>query len=262
MVSSTSTSTTGTSTGTQGTTKKTQVSKQQRPISIRKRMLLCFFWTVFGLVFFYLVMVLLSTVSEGITLERLEPNGWARSASRHTAAVTAPVFALFLLSSPSSLWSLFLAVMAACAQFCHFVIISSDLSVYVDREIAERVFHIDDMHPLFRRLPLYTAHVVGTLGFVAFLVITSERCFGPALRHRRSTLPAASLGAAGIITAVFTLWFVDHLINAIASAAPLEHIAYPVAFLAPLLVGQVVTWRRVQAASAAKSAIGKSKKSN
>lgn len=236
------------------------VARVKPAISIGKRMLLCFLWTVFGLVFFYLVMVFLSTISKDITLERLDHNGWPRSASRHTAAVTAPVFALFLLSSPASLWSLFFAVMAACAQFCHFVIISSDLGVYVERDISERVFRIDDIHPLFRRLPLFTAHVVGTIGFVAFLVITTERCFGPALRCRQPALPPISLAASFYICAVFCLWYGDHLIHAIISHASFKDTLYPIAFLGSLLIGEIIMWKRV--AAAARGEVSILKKSN
>lgn len=189
-------------------------------------------------------MVMLSTLAKDITLEKLEVNGWPRSASRHTASVTAPVFTLFLLSSPASLWSLFLAVMSACAQFCHFVILSSDLSIYADEEIAVRVFRTDDFHPLFRTLPLYFAHVVGTIGFVMFLVITSERCFGACLRHRKPALPLSSFVACTWIFAVFCLWFGDRLVHAIASGASREHILHPIYFLLPLIIGQIVTFTR------------------
>lgn len=215
-------------------------SISQHPISIGKRMCLCFAITIFGLVFFYLFMVYLSTIATDITLERLEPNGWPRSASRHTAAVTAPVFAFFLLSSPSSLWSLFWAVMAACAQFCHFVILSSDLSIYVDEEIAIRVFRTDTMHPLFRSLPLYFPHVAGTIGFVCFLVLTTERCFSSSMRHRRPCLPWPSVAAASWISVVFVIWFLDHLINAINARRPAKDLMYPVSFLVPLLFGEAV----------------------
>lgn len=211
-----------------------------QPISIGKRMCLCFVITIFGLVFFYLFMVFLSTIATNITLERLEPNGWPRSASRHTAAVTAPVFAFFLISRPSSLWSLFWAVMAACAQFCHFVILSSDLSIYVDEEVATRVFRTDTMHPIFRRMPLYFPHVVGTIGFVCFLILTTERCFGSSMRHRRPSLPLPSVVAASWIFVVFAIWFVDHLINAIIVKRPAKDIMYPLSFLIPLVFGEVV----------------------
>lgn len=215
-------------------------SVSRPPISIGRRMCLCFAFTIFGLLFFYLFMVYLSTIATNITLERLEPNGWPRSASRHTAAVTAPVFSFFLLSAPSSLWSLFWAVMAACAQFCHFVILSSDLSIYVDEEVAVRVFRTDLMHPIFRRLPLYFPHVVGTIGFICFLVLTTERCFGPAMRHRRPCLPWPSVVAASWIFMVFSLWFLDHLVNAFHVGRPAKDIMYPISFLLPLLFGHAV----------------------
>lgn len=225
-------------------------SASRQPVSIGKRMCLCFAITIFGLVFFYLFMVYLSTIATNITLERLEPNGWPRSASRHTAAVTAPVFTFFLLSAPSSLWSLFWAVMAACAQFCHFVILSSDLSIYVDEEVAVRVFRTDTMHPIFRQMPLYFPHVVGTIGFVCFLVLTTERCFGSPMRHRHPSLPWPSVAAATWIFAVFAVWFIDHLINAIVARRPAKDIMYPLSFLIPLLFGEAVMLLRYKHFSA------------
>lgn len=221
------------------------------PISTSKRMLLCLFYTIFGLVFFYLVMVFFSSISKDIVLDRMPVNGWARNASKHTALVTSIVLCLFMISSPASLLSLFLAVMAACAQFCHFVIISSDLTIYVDREIAVHIFRDPDQHPIFNVLPLYTAHVLGTIGFFSFLVITTERCFGSSMRLRRPALPKESLFAASYIMAVFSLWLLDRFAKIIRDVFLLGldpefiDIAAPLLFLLPLWFSHSVMWGRV-----------------
>lgn len=209
-------------------------------VSIRRRVCLSFAWTIFGLVFFYLVMVACSTLSKNITLERLRWIGWPRSASRHTGAVTSVVFSLFLLTPASSMWSLFLAVMVACAHFAHFVIITSDLRVYEDKEVVIQMFRTEETHPLYRILPLWTAHVVGTIGFFAMLVISNERCYGTFLRDRKGGYPIMTRISVAWVWAVFNLWFWDRLIGAVLSGKGQDAILYPASFLACLWVSGIV----------------------
>lgn len=215
------------------------------PISVGKRMCLCLFWSIFGLLFFYLVMVFMSTITPNLTLDRIEPNGWARTASRHTATATVAPFTLFLLSSPASISSLIFAVLTACAHFSHFIVISSDINVYKDPSVHQRLFRTDAArHPLFNILPLYTAAVVGTIGFFCMLIITTERCFGPSLRARRPVLPTVSFAAAAWVYAVFNLWFTDHLVSVLLAGRNTPDLLHPIAFLAPLTLGMIVTMRR------------------
>lgn len=213
-------------------------------VSVLKRFLLGLLWTPFGLVFFYLFMVFLSSISKGLNLDRLAQNGWSRAASRHTGAVTAPVFALFLMMPPSSLWSHFMALLVCCAHFAHLVIISSDLHVYHDRVVAHKMFRLETTHPIFRVLPMWTAHVVGTIGFFAMLIISSERCYGPSLGRRQRKLPFLSRICCAWIWAVFNLWFLDRLLNAILARKSQEEILYPIYFIAILLIGAVVAVKR------------------
>lgn len=220
-----------------------------KPLSISKRVCLSFAWTVFGLVFFYLVMVALSSIAKGIVLDRLLQHGWARTASRHTGAVTAPVFSLFLITSPSSLWSLFMAVMVACAHFCHFVIIASDVRVYNDDEIIVKMFRTESTHPVFRLLPLNTAHVLGTIGLVAMLLVSSERCYGPALGKRQNRLPTITRLSCAWIWAVFNLFFLDRLVRAILDRTAIHEddiykVVYPLSFVLVLAIAAAVCLRR------------------
>ena len=223
---------------------KPTIGTSRPPITICKRVSLTTLWTIFGLVFFYLVMVALSTIATGITLDRLEPFGWPRAASRHTAAVTAVVFSLFLLMPPSSLWSLFFSVMTSCAHFCHFVILSSDLRVYVDEEVVVKMFRTEETHPIFKQLPLHTAHVVGTIGFFALLLIGHERIYGSSLRNRSNRLPLLSALCAAWVWAVFNLFLVDRLAAAIILKKNAEELQYPFYFLTPLWIGAAVALKR------------------
>ncbi|PXF42384.1 hypothetical protein BWQ96_07904 [Gracilariopsis chorda] len=217
-----------------------ELAQDVNRVSIAKRVCLSTAWTIFGLVFFYLVMVFFSSIAKGIVLDRVPQNGWARSASRHTGAVTAPIFSLFLMTSPSSLWSLFLAVMVACAHFCHFVIITSDLRVYVDDLIVRTMFRIETTHPIFRLLPLKTAHVVGSIGFVAMLIISLERCYGPSLGKREARLPFITRASSAWIWAVFNLFFVDRLVSAVLAKKDRDQILYPIVFISILGIGALV----------------------
>lgn len=228
-------------------------------------------------------MVFLSSKSKNIILDRLPTNGWARSASRHTASATLPTFAFFMLSPPSSTFSLFLSVMSACAQFCHFVVISSDLSIYVDEEMTKHIFKDDAFHPIFSKLPMFTPHVIGTIGFIAHFIITSERCFGNALKHRRMALPLITAYCSTWIVSVFSVWLIDHLVRVILTFIEkndalkldsvnsvielidnnvLKDLAYPLAHLLPLWFAHYVMWRRIGNIQSDKLAIGIEKKAN
>lgn len=218
----------------------TGAAPPQTNVSIGARMLLATAWMIFGLVFFYLVMVFLSAMSKSIVLDRLPAHGWTRTASRHTAAVAVFPLAAFLLCDKSKRRSLFFAVMLACALFCHFVIITSDARVYTDDEIMEQMLHKEKTHPLMGMFGSYSANLwraLGSLGFVASLFLAMERTYGPALGQRKEELPMLAKAATWWIVQLNVVTYVDHLLGVMVKGdREIADVLYPIYFLVLLFV--------------------------
>lgn len=214
------------------------------PLTIRRRVCLSFCWSIFGILFFYIVMVMFSSLSGTPTLERMIRKGWPRVATRQTGATTAPIFSIFLMSKPSSLSSLFWIIMTCSSHFAHFVILTSDVAALTDSEIIVQMFRTENCHPVFRRLPLSFAAVSGCIGIICMLFIATERCYGPALRNRQPQLPALSKLASAYIWLIFNIWFFDRLIWTLSLDTPSRNdIAYPIIFIATLLLAALISLR-------------------
>lgn len=221
---------------------------QQRPISVGKRMCVTTGWTIFGLLFFYVVMVGLSTLTNNIVLNRIPHHGWARTASRQTASVSTVVFAIFMVSDKSKMFSLISAVLLACAQFCHFVIVWSDVRAYDDEEVLVQITRKERTHTLLGMLPLKAMPVLGSAGFIACLVIVNERVYGSALRHRKPDLPFVSRVCVGWLVGLYALYYLDNLIWVIRKESyKVNNVLYPLLFLLMLFVG--ATYRLAETAS-------------
>lgn len=188
-------------------------------MSIGRRMCLASAWTVFGLVFFYLVMVMLSALQKGIILDPLPRNGWARTACRHTGAAAVAPFALFLASDKRKSGSLFYAVMTGCALFAHMVILTSDLRVYSEGEVMEQLLGRERTHPVGRVVGVEVGgwiwKGVGSVGFAASVLLGMERTYGSGLGQGREGLGLVGSVATWVLVVCNVTSYVEMLIKAV-----------------------------------------------
>lgn len=207
----------------------------QTPFTIPRRMCMATYCTVLNLLLFYVIMVGLSATSPRIVLERLPRHGWSRTASRHTGSVSAVVFALFLACDKSALRSLVLAVAHACAAFCHFVIVATDVRVYADTDVASAMRR-EGTHVLASMMP-GGVRALGTVGFVSCLVLVNERVYGRWLRDRRKRLPVLSKACVAWLLGVYGVYYIDNMIWLQQRGAEMVDWLYPALFLVMLFAG-------------------------
>lgn len=224
---------------------KPPLERTMPPLSILRRFFYAFGYTVFGLIFFYLLMVTQSAMSKQIILARVPYNSWTRIASRQTGANCTFPLLFFQLSNKRTLSSLFWSIMLASALFAHSVIISSDGHVFADTELMDHIRTKEHFHPLFSILPIVVWRAAGSLGFFAAWILTIERTYGPALRRRSPQLPAVCNIAVRYLVAVLTFYYVDRLVALYWLPEPtLADVIYPIFFLLSLFVGS--TYRATQ----------------
>lgn len=214
------------------------------PLTIMRRMVLSTAWWVFGMLFFYVALVVMSLMSKNVTLVRLSRNGWPRVTSRATGVLTVPFFSLSLIVSPASLWSFFFLVMAFCSHLVHLIIVSSDLRAFDDEEVINVMFREDPMHAVFRLLPLKTVHVFGSFATLCFALLVLERTYGAAMRSRQPRLPTLFKAGCAVVWSMFLMFLVDRLYGTIVTERPQQEILYPLAFMSDLFVSAAVAvWR-------------------
>lgn len=194
-------------------------------------------------------MVALSAISKKIVMARIPHDGWARTASRQTGGVSAVVFVMFLVCDKRKMFSLIAAVQLACAQFCHFVIVSSDVRAYVDEEVLVQMTRREGTHRLLGMLPLEAMWVLGSVGFLSCLVLVNERVFGNALKERRAELPVVSRVCVGWLVGLYALYYVDNFLWVLGKDRfEAADLLYPIFFLLLLLAG--ATYRLAERAAA------------
>lgn len=208
--------------------------------SILRRFVYSSIWFVFGCLFFYVTLVLMSLYSKGTTLETMPYNAWSRMASRATGAITTPFYVMALLVSPASLASLFFTVMTICSHLVHLMILATDTKVfsgagYTDALKAQR------NHPLLEHIPTPLLLGYGILGYVCMFFIGLERVYGPGLGKRANRMNIMCKVAHYVIWSVFVSFFTDRLWSAIKFNKSQEELLYPIGFLSILLLGAIVT---------------------
>ncbi|CDF34644.1 unnamed protein product [Chondrus crispus] len=213
------------STGSGGS-ERIEESTMRNGMTIGRRMCLASGWTVFGLVFFYLVMVMLSALQSGINLDPLEYTGWARTACRHTGAVAVVPFALFLVSNKGKSGSLFYAVMTACALFAHLVILSSDLRVFSDPEVMEQLLVREKSHPLMASFGLQMGgtiwKAIGCAGFAASIALAMERTYGSRLGQGNEKLGMLGSICCFLLMFDIVITYVEGLIKSLIAEGGVE----------------------------------------
>mmetsp|Transcript_3305 Transcript_3305/g.9126 ORF Transcript_3305/g.9126 Transcript_3305/m.9126 type:complete len:243 (-) Transcript_3305:28-756(-) len=209
-----------------------------------RRFALGWLWFVLGMVLCYVIMVGAFVVIRDVTLDHLKYNGWSRVASRITAAMTVPIFALFLLAPPGSRSEMFLVVLTLCSHLVHLAILWSDLRAFDGDRALRIVAHGGSHHPLWARLPWWAMRAVGGVGYVFLLLLVLERVIVPGFDTARFGAYGAS---ATIFTAgfwaVFAFYFLDRLIGALLMDNPLQRVVYPLAYLTLLLTSALLAVR-------------------
>lgn len=206
-----------------------------------------FGWTIFGLLFFYIALVVMSYYSKGVTLERMDYNGWPRMATRATGGITVPFYVLTLIVNPASTWTLFFTVMTVCSHLVHLMILASDVRVFEDKKFAPAL-KAEGNHPLLKHIPTPLLYIFGIFGFLCLFVLGAERAFGPGLRLRQRHMNIVSKGANLVVWTEFVAFFVDRLAAALVLEKSNEELMYPIYFLVQLAVGAAVAIARDRAA--------------
>lgn len=117
------------------------------------------------------------------------------------------------------------------------------------------MFRQETTHPIFRTLPLHTAHYVGGLGYICLAVIILERTYGSALGKRQKSVPAYAAVCCFVVWCVFNLFFVDRLVAAVLKGKRQVEISYPTAFILFLWFSGIVKLLRERKAADTQTAI-------
>ena len=200
-------------------------------------------WTIFGLLFFYVALVVMSLYSKGVTLERMQYVGWPRVASRATGAISVPFYVMSLIVSPASLWSLFFTVMTVCSHAVHLMILATDVRVFEDKEFIPAL-QAEGNHPLLKHIHPYLLYAFGALGYICLFTLGAERSFGSGLRNRSNRLSLIAKLAHCVVWTIFCSFFLDRLTAAVLLRKTQEEHIYPEAFLVCLMIGAGVAISR------------------
>eukprot|EP00181_Compsopogon_caeruleus_P003421 CAMPEP_0184679132 /NCGR_PEP_ID=MMETSP0312-20130426/1955_1 /TAXON_ID=31354 /ORGANISM="Compsopogon coeruleus, Strain SAG 36.94" /LENGTH=155 /DNA_ID=CAMNT_0027128387 /DNA_START=76 /DNA_END=540 /DNA_ORIENTATION=- len=123
------------------------------------RMVGWFFGTCLSLVLLYLLLALVLNELDFVTMEHKLFHGWARVASRTSAAMTVPFYAWFLLFPPSRYGLNMTGLITACSShFIHIALVWVDVKPFDDSQVwADLMADRGDVgqlrHPLLSQIP-------------------------------------------------------------------------------------------------------------
>jgi len=219
--------------------------------SIPKRVFLFLVTFIFGMIFCYVLMVIVFVFASNVTLDPLEYNGWSRVASRATGALSVPFFILFLILPPSSIWTLISITLTFCNHLIHLAILWSDVRIFDASNshfILKSIFYTskNNYHPLytnsFYHLRWWTLYVFGSFGYACLVLLVIERVFGGDLGRKSHRYGFVSKSCSFIVWLIFCLFFIDRLI---ASSSTMNsnssgQIWYPITFLTLLFISAFI----------------------